>query len=518
MAGAVTLTRPVELMAGDRDAKLACELLPGYSRLFPHLAEAPPSSTTEKGLEELGRKMRNDGEKDNGDVTAGYTYLGQFIDHDLTLDITPLPNAQPDVDQIPNFRTPFLDLDHVYAGGPNVSPFLYEINNLWGHERFLIGMTGKAKSRRKDGHEEEIASSADDLPRNARGIALVGDPRQDENLVIAQLHVAFLKFHNRVLEELEKGKMVDVGPINGTLFEKARRLVTWNYQYVVLHDFLEKVLDARAYKTLKEKISKWTRPPANFRLPVEFSSAAFRFGHSMVRDSYIINVDHQDADLLCLLALTGVGSQTISCPELPPPVAVPFVLPADWRVEWQRFFLRPQAKPHFNAAEKINTKIANRLHNLRPETVALFSAAVLGQTKQLTPPEDVLPVRTLLRGARMGLPVGQRVAQSLGLEVLNPDTEIAPPGGPHTEVLRQYGFHTKTPLWYYILKEAELAKPGFGTRLGPVGSRLVADVIVSSLQADPCSFVSLNSGWEPVLGGSPARKMSDILHFIGVLD
>lgn len=503
-------------MAGDQDAKLG-ELLPGYSRLFPQLVEDPPSSTIEKGLEELGRKMKNDGEKDNQDVTAGYTYLGQFIDHDLTLDITPLPDAHPEVEEIPNFRTPFLDLDHVYAGGPNVSPFLYEMSNPPGHERFLIGMTGKAKSRRKDGHQEEFASSPDDLPRNARGVALVGDPRQDENLVIAQLHVAFLKFHNRVLEELEKGTIADAGPPNGALFEKARRLVTWNYQYVVLHDVLEKLLDAGVYKTLKEKAAKRTRTPANFRLPVEFSGAAFRFGHSMVRDSYVISVDHQDADLLCLLALTGAGSQSIPCSELPSP-AVPFVLPADWKVEWQRFFLRPPVKPNFNAAQKINTKIANRLHNLHPETVALFSAAVPNQTKQLTSPEEVLPVRTLLRGARMGLPIGQRVAHALGLEPLNSDTEIAPPGGPHTEVLRKYGFHTKTPLWYYILKEAELAKPGFGTHLGPVGSRLVADVIVSSLQADPCSFVSLNPCWEPVLGGSPAGKMSDILHFTGVLD
>jgi hypothetical protein len=392
------------------------------------------------------------------------------------------------------------------------------MDNLQGHERFLIGMTKKAKRRRKDGREEEIASSADDLPRNARGIALVGDPRQDENLVVAQLHVAFLKFHNRVLEELERRKMADVGPSNGTLFEKARRLVTWNYQYVVLHDFLEKLLDAGVYKGLKQKISKPAQPSGSFRLPVEFSGAAFRFGHSMVRDSYVINVDHQDADLLCLLALTGPGSQTISCPELAPPAAVPFVLPADWKVEWRRFFLRRPRRPHFNAAQKINTKIADRLHNLRPETVALFSAAVPGQTKQLTSPEDVLPVRTLWRGARMGLPVGGRIAQALGLEALNPDTEIAPPGGAHTDVLRHYGFHTNTPLWYYILKEAELAKPGFGTHLGPVGSRLIADVIVTSLQADRCSFVSLSSGWEPVLGGIPARKMSDILHFIGVLD
>lgn len=141
-----------------------------------------------------------------------------------------------------------------------------------------------------------------------------------------------------------------------------------------------------------------------------------------------------------------------------------------------------------------------------------------GQTKKLTSLEDVLPVRTLWRGARMGLPTGCRVARALGVEPLNPQTEIAPADGPHTEILRRYGFDTNTPLWYYILKEAELAKPGLGNRLGIVGSHLVGDVIVNSLQADSCSFASLNSGWKPVLGGSPAGKMSDILQFIGALD
>ena len=219
-----------------------------------------------------------------GGPSAGFTYLGQFIDHDLTLDVTSLELAQPNAERIRNFRTPFLDLDQVYGGGPNLSPFLYEMHGPPGNERFLIGMTGKRRSEGPD-----IPSSPDDLPRNAKGIALVGDPRQDENLIIAQLHVAFLKFHNRVMDELDKGgkgKFQSVGPAGATRFEQARRLVTWHYQYIVLHEFLGAVIDQKVLEDVQRKCVAPADGSGSFQIPIEFSAAAFRFGHSMVRDTY----------------------------------------------------------------------------------------------------------------------------------------------------------------------------------------------------------------------------------------
>ncbi len=168
-----------------------------YTRMFPQLARPPstPDSILEKGLEQLGRIMTDDNtdRKQNGMLPAGYTYLSQFIDHDLTLDITPLGSAHACVERIPNFRSPFLDLDQLYGGGPSISPFLYRNDySSHGKERFVIG------PNKKKGLEY-------DLPRNHEGIALVGDARDDENLIVAQLHVVFLMYHNRVLEELRKG-------------------------------------------------------------------------------------------------------------------------------------------------------------------------------------------------------------------------------------------------------------------------------------------------------------------------
>jgi heme peroxidase len=456
-----------------------------YTRMFPELARPPstPHSKLEKGLEELGRKMTDDDQKERHTVTAGYTYLGQFIDHDLTLDLTPLDRAHPEAELTQNFRTPFLDLDHVYGGGPTLSPFLYHSNQAeHGKERFLIG-----KIRNNNELEE-------DLPRNPEGIALVGDPRQDENVIIAQLHVAFLKFHNLVLHHLEHGKMKSVGPVGTTLFEQARRLVTWHYQYIVLNDFLQALIDSTVFEKAKRRCSS---PPSiglgHFRIPIEFSVAAFRFGHSMVRDSYDYSQCHPDASLGELLDRTGAGT----------PGNVP--LPEDWIIEWYHFFFL--RRPPRNDAREINTKIAMGLHNLPRATIKLFNAP----SPTPVPHQELpLPVRTLWRGARVGLPSGQDVARTLAITPLDSDREIAT--GSHRDVLIEYGFHEDTPLWYYILKEAEIL--GKGHSLGPIGSRIVANVVVDALHADANSYVSISPDWKPMLGGEAAGTIGSLLSFI----
>jgi hypothetical protein len=481
-----------------------------YARMFPQLMALPsvPGSAYEVGLAELGKLMVDEGEQERGTVTAGYTYLGQFIDHDLTLDITPLPLAHRHSQKIRNFRTPYLDLDHVYAGGPNVSPFLYEHHGPRGNERFLIGQTENG----------DKAGTPNDLPRNSLGVALVGDPRQDENLIIAQLHVAFLKFHNRVMDELEKlanGKpsaVENAGPVGATRFEQAQRIVTWSYQYIVLHDFLAELLDKDVSERLEHEWSMVPSNPRKFQIPLEFSLAAFRFGHSMVRDVYnAFNEDQEDVDLLCLLALTGMGNGRVPCSTAPQ--AAVFQLPETWVIQWRHFFMTRPTKPQLNESRRINTAIAKRLHELPAIIVKLFSAPTRDQAQGLRAEEHLLPVRTLWRGARSGLPSGQDVARAFGIDPLDSDSQIAT--GPHADLLREFGFHRKTPLWYYILKEAEL--DGKGVRLGHVGSRIVGETIVAALSADPDSYLGVRPAWEPVLGGKRASTMSDILTFVGLL-
>lgn len=492
-----------------------------YTRMFPKLAESPsiPGSEYEKALEKLGEAMVDDDTSD-GPATAGYTYLGQLIDHDLTFDITPPDEAHPYASGIRNFRTPFLDLDNIYSGGPTVSPFLYEGRRT--EERFLVGCTKAAKDS-KFAHGQvrwcDSQSSPDDLPRDERGIALVGDPRQDENLIIAQLHVAFLKYHNRVLEALqnpEAKQIQSAGPRGGTFFQQAQRFVVWNYQYVVLNDFLRTLLDKQVFEDLERKWNTPVRIPSfefpSFQIPIEFSAAAFRFGHSMVRDSYhFYNSKRRDVDLLCLMALTGQGSKEIECDQFMAPKDASFALPAEWVIEWPSFFELPNQSYHANNFRRIDTKIAKRLHELTPATVKLFNALTFRESRGLTPPHKSLPVRTLVRGARMGLPTGEAVAAALKREKRLKAKQIA--AGPHEKELTTLHRNEKTPLWYYILKEAEVCADG--ARLGPIGSRIVGEVIVQAVRADPTSYLSLDPGWQPFLAGQQRGEMNKILEFLG---
>jgi Animal haem peroxidase len=474
----------------------------GYARLFPARPASQPGSTLEKALSDLVLTMKDDdSDSGRGRIAAGYTYLGQFIDHDLTLDITPLDEAWKDPREITNFRTPFLDLDQLYGGGPNISRFLYRkhgSDSPEGEERFLIG-----KTKKPNGEE----GSEDDLPRNSQGVALVGDSRQDENLVLAQLHVAFLKLHNLVLDRpelLRASRHYDIKPS----FEATRRVVRWHYQWIIRNDFLKTILDpdvfehlsSHDYKPLIEGSTK------DFRIPVEFSAAAFRFGHSMVRNGYLHNKFHDDAKLDDLFQRTGFG-KTGSVP-----------LPEEWVIEWEHFFPRPWPRFGAQRARKIDTKVADGLFHLPSIQMRAFNMA--STSKSADPPE--LPLRTLLRGARMGLPSGEQVAAEVarrmpGVRIATKE-EIESGSGQSILTDPKNGLRRNTPLWYYILKEAEVLQDG--NHLGPVGSRIVADVIVAALAADPKSYLSVaGPDWKPTLWNSalekdPLEEMSKLLKLV----
>lgn len=465
-----------------------------YTRMFRDL---PQATYSKESLEKLAKSMIDDPDnrrQRKSSPLAGYTYLGQFIDHDLTLDLTPLRSAQPDETQVRNFRSPFLDLDHVYGGGPNLSPHLYRkrgAGSPGGAERLLIG-----KVLEPDGKEGQEA----DLPRNSEGIALAGDPRQDENLILAQLHVAFLKFHNRVIEKSDWLKPYRTA---GSDFAAAQRLVTWHYQWVVRHDYLESILDESVVKILGEiENKKRQNPHSDFKIPIEFSAAAFRFGHSMVRDEYFYNVTHFNAGLPQLLSNTRAR------------------LRDEWVIEWQHFFSKQDTclwleHGRIDNAQKINTKIAAGLYGLDiAQNVRPFSAPMAEVSSESAPDHGVqieeerrLPVRTLWRGAAMKLPSGQEVAKALKLTPI-PAEQIRK--GLDQSILDLHPFDEDTPLWYYILKEAELP-PNNGLRLGRVGSLIIADVIIGALAADPASYFSDPKGWKPTLPFKGDFGTADIL-------
>ncbi|HYS72985.1 MAG TPA: peroxidase family protein, partial [Thermoplasmata archaeon] len=253
-----------------------------FGRMFPNLpAFLPPDDALDALARAMVEPEPKEGEDvtagDNPDIPAGFTYLGQFVDHDLTFDPTSKLQRDNDPDALVDFRTPRFDLDAVYGRGPDDQPFLYEDDGV----RLLIG-TNEA--------------GEDDLPRNAKGRALLGDARNDENLIVSQLALGFLKYHNKVVEA---PSVAELPPERR--FDEGRRIVRWHYQWAVVHDFLARlvgndVIDdvlrpvsfkvpagsgAKTIKTLSPvlKFFHWRARPF---MPVEFSVGAYRFGHSMV--------------------------------------------------------------------------------------------------------------------------------------------------------------------------------------------------------------------------------------------
>jgi hypothetical protein len=478
-----------------------------FGRMFPEL---PPLIPSEESLTELGKEMLDEtpdsSEGDNPGVSAGFTYLGQFIDHDITFDPTSLKEKQVDPLSLTNFRTPALDLDSVYGSGPADQPFMYQLDD---PDRFLIGDTvglptnfngiDLGASARAD---EVLPVLPNDLPRAPKtGLALLGDPRNDENLIVAQLHLTFLKFHNKIVDGLKDGSIPRENQIEKSIFDEARQLVIWHYQWILLHDFLNRILNPCQLTSVLKEGRKFYNFKEHAFIPVEFSAAAYRLGHSMIRKNYDYNRiftfadptnDSRlaDASLQLLFEFTAKSGN----PATPFPGLIP-TLPSNWIIDWRRFFdIDSNRKPG----------LSRRLDPFLVDPLAALPNVPLPNS---------LAVRNLLRGRSLGLPSGQRVAKFMGFKPLT-SAEIASNPGRDVAVAQKFCFDKESPLWYYILKEAQVQNQG--ERLGEVGSRIIAEVFVGLLEGDRSSFLVQNPCWKPTLGKTPGTfTMVDLLNFVG---
>ena len=412
--------------------------------------------------------------EDNTTISAGFTFLGQFIDHDLTFDPTSILERQNDPEAIENFRTPSLELDNVYGSGPRVSRHLYDVND---PAKFLIEKLGGPGSQ-------------DDMPRNSQQTALIADPRNDENTIVSQLHVALLKFHNAVVDHVRAK-----GTPEAQVFEQAQRMVRWHYQWIILNEFLPKTCGADVVREVLNanpghRLFQWKNEPF---IPVEFSVAAYRFGHSQVRPGYRVNAGFA----------AGIFNSALDR-NSPDPADLRGGKRAERRfIEWDLFFDIPGSTRR-QLSKEIDTKISSPLHDLLPGAPGQIPGGAPG-----TPGNPLsLAQRNLLRGLALGLPSGQAMAKVLKLKVLTPD---------QLNELRQFnvGFESATPAWYYMLREAEVFKNG--TQLGPLGARIVAEVLIGVLQGDRFAFLNANPNWRPELGNDKGEFfIGDLLKFAGV--
>jgi hypothetical protein len=437
--------------------------------MFPYLPETDPG---DRLIEWLARRMmsRAGGSTENLNLPAGYTYFGQFVDHDITFDPTSKLQRDNDPNALVDFRTPRLDLDSLYGAGPIDQPFLYD----WKWEehpgvKLLVGRNSGAKFARED------------LPRNDQERALIGDARNDENLIISQLHLLFIRFHNRVVDRILKRE-----PAIGStrLFEEAQRRVRWHYQWIVIHDFLPRIVEsttaepgtAAARPLVHREHFRWRDRPF---MPVEFSAAAYRFGHSLVRDDYRPNDRERQVPILRPRHEDG------------PSLGGFRRVPARLEIQWKHFFPIDDTEPQNGML--IDPKLARALSDLPPDGAALVSL-------------------NLSRGQALGLPAGRDVAHAIGETPLDNDA-LLEPLRPHIGKARREALLQSTPLWYYVLCEAAA---GQGERLGPVGGRIVAEVLLGLLEGDPQSYLRQWPRWTPDLPaqGDDSFTMADLVRFV----
>ncbi|HEX9734584.1 MAG TPA: heme peroxidase family protein [Thermoanaerobaculia bacterium] len=411
-----------------------------FGRLFP---TAKPFLPDDGFLIELGKSMKETGDPsgDSRTIPAGFTFLGQFVAHDITFDTTSALDRQNDPAAIRDFRTPGLDLDCVYGSGPEASPFLYDAHD---KHKLLLG----------------TESNPYDVPRNRQGVALIGDPRNDVSLVTSQLQNLFLRFHDKVVDRLRAEKVPE-----SQVFEEAQHLVRWHYQWILTHEFLPLV----AGQDMVDRVAARGREIYHYKahpfIPVEFAAAAYRYGHAQMRSAYKVNDKLTKARLFSDLG----AFQEVT---------------AERRVDWRNFFNVDPGRPP-QASRKINTLVAEEMHHLPfvPE-----------------PDEDLhsIAVRNLLRGKALSLPSGQTAARRIGAEPLTAG---------------ELGFDGEAPLWYYILKEAEVRKDG--ETLGEVGGRIVCETFLGFLEADSQSYFTADRKWRPTLPSAAAGTftMADLVRF-----
>lgn len=461
-----------------------------YSRLFG----GPFPGHDESHLRELSLRMKDvpqnrRGRPRRGDLApSGLVYLGQFLDHDVTCDETRLADAAAAPETTKNFHTPRLDLESVYGGGPENSPRLYDLSER-GAEAFLLGQTKAVAGK-------QIPSTRDDFYRQD-GRPLLADHRNDQHLILAQLHVAFLQFHNRVVASLKRGLFSSETISNETIFETARRLVVWHYQWIVGNEFLRAFVLPDVLIDIDRHGPRLFRPAlgdGTSALPIEFTQAAFRFGHSMVQPRYEIN---------CWLGL--VRLRDLVRRKLPGDNGE--ALSASRVVDWDRFTRTWGGNANF--AENIDTLISEDLFDLPAAAMPMF-------TRMRPPP---LPEMTLLRGLRIGLPSGQEACRLARLQSL-PASRIGFDNHDN-EFLRDRGLSEKTPLWYYLLREAEalgIRRFRGGECLGPLGSRIVAEVVLGVMNSDPNYYLNMDPDWKPmaaVFGRlSELRRIDNLRKFI----
>jgi hypothetical protein len=467
-----------------------CADMFGYmsSPAIRNATKLPFDANSQGLLEELGNLMADSNREapESSSIPAGFTYLGQFVDHDITNDVSSKLEVAMDANTVHNMRTPSLDLDSLYGAGPALEPYLYSFPSVGSPSAIKLQLgrnidTGAGGPAGSVGNPSGMEVQVDfDVPRmsTAANTAIIGDPRNDENLIVSQFHHAMIRFHNAVIDHL-----ATIGFV-GDFFVEAKQRVTHHYQWAIVHDFLKRICGDAIVAEAMTKVKANVDSP--FRMPVEFSVAAYRFGHSMIRDDYWLSFAQPGATLGDVFAFNRN-------PNLP--------VFSNWVVDFNAFFDTGIFVPVHNKARKIDSVLATGLESL-PGFTGMMA---------------ILAARNLRRGLALGLPSGQGMAKHFGLTPMTeaqlkqnlPADEVAILEKQNKLLLK------KTPLWYYVLREAAVL--GKDDALGPVGARIVAYTFVRILKRDAGSYLNTTGfGLSLPRANASDFTFADLIIFSGV--
>ena len=440
-----------------------------------------------------------------GNVPAGYTYLGQFVDHDLTMDVTDVMLGEDlSPADLLQARSPRLDLDSLYAAGPGnaESAKFYEADGL----HLKVGTTIPAAGvKAKPGH---------DLPRvgtgpgpGAKRKALIPDPRNDENLIVAQTHAAMINFHNKVVDK------VSTTLPTPQRFTRARKRVTLHYQWLLRHDYLPRICAPAVVNDVWSRGRKLVEPDAAPTdvptMPIEFSVAAFRLGHSMIRSDYNWNAQFPGTagSLDYMFIFSAMGGDLGGDKRLI----------SSWIADWRRMYDFPAGGKPGLVAPDSGVNMAMRIDTRLTDPLAALPPSTFGGDETVGPLPRNLAFRNLTRANMVKLASGQQMVtrlQSSGVNV-KPLTRAQILNGrrgaklDHLTAAEKDALATRTPLWFYILREAELNQG----RLKGVGARIVAETFHRAMEGSSFSIVR-NPTWKPNLGPRPGTfEMTDLLFF-----
>jgi hypothetical protein len=489
---------------GGRVAALAADAAPPFrfSRMGPRGAG---HQLVEPARKKLAVAMAAGGGGDSR-IPAGFTYLGQFIDHDLTFDKTTVMLGQPlPPSQLLQGRSPALDLDSLYGAGPTDpgSAKFYEADGL----HLKMGKTVAAEGvPAKQGH---------DLPRGEGNTqakkrkAVIPDPRNDENLAVAQTHLAFIRFHNRVVDTLPSSVPA------AQKFAKAREIVTKHYQWMIKTDFLPRICAPGVVNNVfnqgRKAFEVGAVPTDVPTMPLEFSVAAYRLGHSMIRGAYNWNriFDNGFGTLDLLFTFSGTGGDLAGEQHLLSSWIADFRRLYDFKEANKPGLAVPAAK--FNHTRRIDTRLALPLKNLPSGTFG-------GPNVPFDDPRANLAFRNLTRARMVRLATGQQMATFLKGKGVNltkltkAQIRDGKGGGASLDKLtaqQRDNVLKDTPLWFYILREAEFG----GGRLKGVGARIVAETFHRSMEGSEHSIVR-DTAFKPSLGpNNKTFRMVDLMLF-----